>query len=429
MIPGTGGVFTVSNLTVTGGWTTQDGGGIRADSKGGVDYRYLVVSNNYAAGSGYGGGGCCFGRAYNCLFENNRTGNKGGGFYAQGKRALFGDEVQGVWNSSFKGNTSSMKGGALYLYGGQCVGCEFYGNETSDNSDEACGGVCVSDVTFDINGGSRQSRVADCTFIGGIGSAIRCIDATETLYVSNCTVRSVSGKGYGIVAGCDLTDCTLESNTNKLHIVMDCNMNRCVVRLSTLTEKNYSVDYSTTIYSRTNANCRIESNGYVSGAYGALLRKKVMVNCTIVDNNALNSNFGRTIDNCALWNCVLWGNRLGSTPRDVRIAYSMVFTNCVFVSSDLDVADIGADGTVTHDGFGNCRQIAKSALKLLDEPNGNYTPTTRSPLYNKGLADDWIVNLVGDKDLAGNQRVFGKGIDIGAYECQLNPPGFVLSFR
>ena len=108
---------------------------------------------------------------------------------------------------------------------------------------------------------------------------------------------------------------------------------------------------------------------------------------------------------------------------------TVCMTNCVFATSDIAAGSIGVDGAVTHDGLGNCQQLAKSALKLVDEPNGDYTPSTRSPLYDKGLADDWIVDLVGYRDLADGQRIFGGGLDIGAYECQLDKPGMMLIFR
>ena len=47
------GWMTVSNLTVTGGWTSGDGGGIEGNCTS--RYSHLIVSNNYAAGSNQGG--------------------------------------------------------------------------------------------------------------------------------------------------------------------------------------------------------------------------------------------------------------------------------------------------------------------------------------------------------------------------------------
>jgi hypothetical protein len=99
------------------------------------------------------------------------------------------------------------------------------------------------------------------------------------------------------------------------------------------------------------------------------------------------------------------------------------------VASDIDAAEIAPDGTVLTEGFGNCRKVSKAALKLADEPNGDYVPTYRSVLYNAGCSEDWILALSGMKDLAKKARFFGEGIDIGAYECQDLPPGLVFSIR
>ena len=329
----------------------------------------------------------------------------------------------------------------------------------------------LSYTTFD--GLPRTTHVADCKFVGGVGLGYS-IESDGRVSVSNCTFRANNSMGkYGVVYGCDMNDCVMESNTNgngiayksylvncrvmcntgiavndcelkdcfvetnttASAIVKDCNMERCVVRGNTITTRfDSGVDICSTYCGHTNVNCLIVDNAYIS-EYGPILKNKVLVNCTIVDNNAANRNWGRPIDMCALWNCVLWGNKLGSTLCDVRTktkeggTYSMSLTNCVFVTSDLNAMDIAADGTVMHEGIGNCRQLSMTALKLVDEPNGDYTPKTRSPLYGTGCEDAWILSLVGSKDFAGNARVFGEGIDIGAYESQINKPGMKFILR
>ena len=199
-----------------------------------------------------------------------------------------------------------------------------------------------------------------------------------------------------------------------------------------MSANNGCADVSETGYC-TNVNCLIEFNCYASSTYGSIIMRKELFNCTIIGNDSVGSNYGRTIDTCKLWNCVLSGNRIGGTLRDIRTAkinnvgsFSMWLTNCVFATSDIPAGEIGADGTVTHDGFGNCRQVSAANIKFEDAANGNYTPKTKSPLYNAGLATSWIIDIVGGEDLSGNARVFDRGIDIGAYECQLKKPGIMV---
>ena len=429
---------TISNLTITGGWTSNNGGGINGSSS--VEYRNLIVSNNCAkgTGNGAGGGGCFKGRAFNCLFANNRTSERWGGGMATGSEGYSNrseNEGQGAWRCTFIDNSAYACGGGLAINGGgQCIGCSFTNNTTSGNG----GGVYVETVSYtsQYTGTQRTTQVKNCTFTGnnGAGSGFFAKSTAAGLMpVSNCVFRLNLG-GNTAVRG-DMKDCIFESNTNSIGVIRNSSMERCVVRNNAVMNRYATaIDYcdaDTTVL--TNVNCLIESNGYLD-EYGKLLYRKAYVNCTIVGNYMPNGgNYGYPSRDCVFWNCVLFDNKIStSTTRDVRTMdkdknpLTVCMTNCVFATSDLAAGSIGAGGAVTHDGLGACRQLAKAALKLVDEPNGDYTPTTRSPLYGTGRADDWILSLVGDKDLAGNQRMFGGGLDIGAYECQLNKPGAML---
>ena len=96
-----GGDVTVSNLTVTGGYLSgnSDGAGINGGPN--VCYRHLIVSNNYAKGSGGGGaGGCMKGSAYNCIFVDNRTGKYGAALYVDSNEC-------GAWDCVFSNNVAA----------------------------------------------------------------------------------------------------------------------------------------------------------------------------------------------------------------------------------------------------------------------------------------------------------------------------------
>ena len=102
---------------------------------------------------------------------------------------------------------------------------------------------------------------------------------------------------------------------------------------------------------------------------------------------------------------------------------TLVMTNCVFGRAD-KYTTLDANGYVTNAGVANTRRVTN--MRFADAANGDYTPTTRSPLYGAGCQEPWLLSFVGATDLAGNPRVFGKGVDIGAYECQKLKPGTML---
>lgn len=53
----------------------------------------------------------------------------------------------------------------------------------------------------------------------------------------------------------------------------------------------------------------------------------------------------------------------------------------------------------------------------------------RSPLRDAGLSAPWLLGCIGGTDLAGKARVVGKGVDIGAFECQELQPALRITVR
>ena len=196
-----------------------------------------------------------------------------------------------------------------------------------------------------------------------------------------------------------------------------------------MSENAGQIDAAESSLSCTNVNCVFSAN--VMKQYGRISNGKTFINCTITGNDSQNGgNYGYICaPQCRLVNCVLTGNKIGSDFYDIRpiygtasdkMIYSLDMVNCVFSKCQAGVDE-------NWDGLVNCKQIAD--IKFVDAEGGDYTPTVRSVLYDAGLAEPWLMSLVGDKDISGNLRVFAGGIDIGAYECQVNKPGLKLVIR
>ena len=431
------GYFTISNLTVTGGWAAGNGGGINGTHS--TAYRYLIVSNNYAKGSsnGSGGGGCFKGCAYDCLFADNHcTEHWGGGFIVDGYSTRNETKGQGAWNCVFIGNTAKDCGGGFALNGGgQCEGCAFTNNTAATGS-----GVYFYNVDYTTyNGTKRVSCASNCIFSGNAGNGALYVNysiAKKNVPVTDC--EFVFNIGAHTVYCGDLAGCAIESNTNGTGVVGNSSLDRCVLKGNAVKNRYCTgVDYRESGFPEmTNVNCRIESNCFLE-EYGKILNGKSYVNCTILGNTMPNGgNYGYLSRDCVFHNCVLSGNKISSSKScDVRTVgfgdavVAVTMTNCVFSATDIASGEIGADGTVSHEGLSGCCKIAAGNLKFENAANGLYTPLRKSPLCDTGLRDAWILSAVGGVDLADNPRVMGDGIDIGAYECQWAPVGMVISVR
>lgn len=152
------------------------------------------------------------------------------------------------------------------------------------------------------------------------------------------------------------------------------------------------------------------------GVYNYSATAAVFTNTTISGNSAASGGglFNRTRSAASVYNSIIWGNQKGG-----------------------DAAAAGADIENTPDGTTivvknsitqvyNTGNVADNNLTGMDPlftnaANGQYTLTAGSPAQNTGSNQLYTSAggiISSDRDLAGNPRLAGSTIDMGAYESQ-----------
>ena len=207
----------ISNLTLTGGSTTGNGGAVFGSySTYGCNLmlKDCIISNNYAKGdNGGGGGGAIHVKAYDCLFASNTCGEQHGG-------ALLFYDMQngGAWNCVFSNNTvqaSGKMGGAVYIHnksvlhskGGAISNCTFIGNSSANSG----GAFYASSTNSDWYAICQDCRFYEnCAAYGGGASA------TGNTILTNCVFQGNTATQYGgglrLLGNALCDDCTLVSN-------------------------------------------------------------------------------------------------------------------------------------------------------------------------------------------------------------------------
>ena len=461
---------TISNLTITGGYTTSDGGGLYGSTTtygGNLILRNVIVSNNYAKGSnGAGGGGAMYVKAYDCIFADNTCGAQHGG------GLLTSAAAHGAWNCVFTNNSavaSNANGGGYYCSaGGSCVGCSFYGNRGVNGSGlYSSGGGLVSNCVFKGNApaaaassnklggglylasgecvgctfqenaadrgggayiGSGSASVRDSLFEGNrqtgwaSGAALFVNASSPLALVSNCVFNAnvaAVQSSRTIISNADLVDSVITNhNVSSGSIISGSNMTRCLFAWNQSAGNGLHLDigtmYNTAPVSRTNANCLIAFNR--SMGVNSITDGKKVVNCTYYGNYCDSSNYGTTVRDCVLWNTLLTGNRTSSIgAMDVRRnfhggeTHELYLTNCIFSASDI---------AVDASYLANCKKVSPFSFKAT-ESGGEFDIRQSSPAFEAGVWESWMADAVGTLDFAGRpRRLFGR-IDVGALECQI----------
>jgi hypothetical protein len=138
-------------------------------------------------------------------------------------------------------------------------------------------------------------------------------------------------------------------------------------------------------------------------------------NCLIVNNFA---SYGGGADGCTLNNCTLVGNAADNIGGG---AYHSTLNNCISYYN-WGLSGSNYDGTCTLNNCCTWPQPPSGAGNFTNDPAfmnlaaGDFRLQTNSPCINAG--NNGLV--IGGADFAGNPRISGGTVDVGAYEFQ-NP--------
>ena len=313
------------------------------------------------------------------------------------------------------GNTKN--GGALKIQRGKVQDCTFDGNSTYYNSTSLGGAMYVSAA-----GGPVEIR--GTTFIGNKGRGDGgTIASGRRLMISNCVF---TGQGWGyrgeLANGQNLVDCVISNVTGAGWLTYNCNLTRCQFVDNTITDA-LVLDYGDTLGSYTNVNSVFVRNNVKSTT--RICEGKVNVNCTFA-YNVCDVDWGSTIRVCDTYNSFFFSNKCHNVWVDVETKIGGSYfvqhcENCLFTKIDTDIAS-------KEDGFIACQIVPGDKVRC-GFVNGRLTQERKSRATDAARQSPWILSVVGGKDVYGNARVFGKGLDVGAVENQEFAPGLTVIVR
>ena len=404
--------------------TGSSGGGIYADD--GVVISNAVVSCNESLGSG-GGIMAYKATVLNCIVSNNFANCSdgsiatvgGGGMYA-GSSTVTGCAI--VFNRLANENgTSAGRCFGAGIHSGTVSNCLIAGNATipcatSTRQAAAYGSTLIDCVVRDnyvhggpcgINGGSALRTTVENNW----GTyAVRSVDS-----VRDCRI-------VGLITSSSLNGCRVTDYTNGICIAEGANVytSGCSRCGDYLFENHVSA-----------TNCLISGN-----RINTLFRTKSTAgqqlwNCTVVDNE-YTSNFFADLKIADSYfgfaeNCIFLGNRkVNATTGKVTSTNDIAFTetqapaltlvNCLIGTHRPSIPAGTETGTVTND----------TPRFVMDGTADCYALRHSSPARGRGKVEDW---MEGTTDIRGEARLREGRVDIGCYQCWLDPVGCLLLFR
>jgi len=412
-----------------------------------------LIAGNVAT-TGEGGGGYTV-MVTDCIVSNNSTlaSKNGGGLYGSsgtGTKFLYNTAGQ-------KGGGASSASGTSGVYSGIYSNCVFFGNSSK-------GGAAYRHVLVDCKvscnmssanggGGTFECSNVNCqvwnnfatTYGGGVYSGI-----SHGTVISNNFAKGTGPNTYAA----DLFDCKIFGMA-----AANGSATRCVFTgigdTQSLTENPYWTTNQYSVYAYYDypnaTNCLFIGNRLTTSSSslfcGVQSAKKSssIVNCTII-SNAYNffaryfrlSDYPLTIQNTVQYGNMIYGT---TTLRDINIATTgdnrcdvgaLTFDHCAYgvKTSSLDLSDYVVGNSLYCfgvDGFG-----ADPKFRLGKDPAHPYSLRLSSPLVGRGAVADWMTDaydLRGTADDGKYLRLRDGAVDIGCYQCWLDPVGMTFTIR
>ena len=380
----------LEDVIITGN-SASNGGGILCDDNSSPYLENVIISGNSA--DGYAGGGIyCVSNSSPCLtnvsiIENSS--DNGGGIYC----TLYSNPI--ISNSIISNNQAEINGGGIYC--SLDSNLNLSNSTISDNSaNYSGGGICIIESSPEI----KQSIIEGNSAYDGGG--INCENNSNPIISNNkITYNAAVVSGGGIY-------CYNESVSN--------------ITNNEFCYNDALVGGGISIFAADPSiiNNNFHHNEAVNGG-GIHLS---VSDCAIVNNTASN-NIAATvgggiyisnISSSVIINTILWGNAANTSGNEIYISHY----DC---EPDFYYCDI--QGGLNAFGYGPGASFNGVYENNIDSDPlffgtgaHPYSLLDDSPCINAGTPDTTGLSLP-EFDLAGNPRIFGNRIDMGAYENQI----------
>ena len=397
----------------------------RAASSGGGTYD-CVLSNCLVAcnvATSYGGG--CYGSARaksvideGCVISNNTCGAGGGGAYQST-----------ISDSRICMNFMDGSNAGKYSSGGGVFNCAVTRSTIDGNAV-----VMGKAETNTQGGGSYNSDLTNClvcnnyvdTLGGGIasGTAYGCI-------ISNNACKATGGsngtRSLTSLVNCDIYEDTVDAQGPVVNcrILNYTNGNVIAEGANVYTNGLLAAPPQLVKSYGWFTNCLFAGNHVTTLIAHTKNRHTVFSGCTLADNwyRDVTSGFIGPTNTLTLINCILARNKnqSGSASLNFNPSFSyMALTNCVIGSFD--------NGMVLAYPMSNI--ITNDNPRFVDDgSHDSYALKYSSPACERGLVQDWMSDALDVRNDARYPRLRDGKVDIGCYECWLDPVGIQLIIR
>ena len=457
--------YTLFDCVVAGNSSTSTGGGVYSSAAGNAWVYGGAVSNNVSGASAGGlyqcsatgcvvmansavshGGGTYDCMLSDCLVACNVATNSGGGCYGSARNksvidagSVISNNVCGAGGGGAHQSTISnsricmnfMNGltAATYSSGGGVYSCTVTGSTIDGNA------VVLGKATTNTQGGgSYASALTNCVicnnYVDNLGGGV----AAGTAYgciISNNACKTTSGangtRNLTSLVNCDIYEDTVDAQGPVVNcrILNYTNGNVIAEGANVYTNGLLAAPPQLVKSYGWFTNCLFAGNHVTTLINYTKAKYSVFSNCTIADNwyaNATTGFIGPT-NTLTLINCIVAGNRNanGSATLNFNPSYSyMALTNCVIGSFDNNVQlEYPMSNIITNN---NPRFVN-------DGSRDSYALKTSSPAVGKGLVQDWMADALDVRNDARYPRLRDGLVDIGCYECWLDPVGTYIMFR